>query len=39
LGAGWHEPEFRAYGYPFEKPLTRVRRLDEAAQIIKNICA
>ncbi len=37
LGAGWHEPEFRAYGYPFEKPSTRVRRLDEAAQIIKKM--
>jgi F420-dependent oxidoreductase-like protein len=35
LGTGWHEPEFRAYGYPFESPATRVRRLDEAAQIIK----
>ncbi len=37
LGAGWHEPELRAYGYPFEKPSTRVRRLDEAAQIIKKM--
>jgi len=35
LGTGWHEPEFRAYGYPFESPATRVRRLDEAARIIK----
>lgn len=35
LGAGWHEPEFKAYGYPFESPATRVRRLDEAARIIK----
>lgn len=37
LGTGWHEPEFKAYGYPFEKPSTRVRRLDEAAGIIKKM--
>ena len=31
LGAGWHEPEYRAYGYPFDR---RVSRFDEALQII-----
>lgn len=31
LGAGWHEPEFAAFGYPFEKV---VGRFDEALQII-----
>jgi len=35
LGAGWHEPEFVAYGYRFEKPWTRVGRLSEAVQIMK----
>jgi len=31
LGAGWHEPEYTAYGYPFDR---RVSRFDEALQII-----
>jgi alkanesulfonate monooxygenase SsuD/methylene tetrahydromethanopterin reductase-like flavin-dependent oxidoreductase (luciferase family) len=31
LGAGWHEPEFRAYGFPFDH---RVDRFEEALQII-----
>ncbi len=35
LGTGWAENEFDAYGYPFEKPATRVRRVSEAAQIIR----
>lgn len=35
LGTGWAQNEFKAYGYPFEKPATRVRRVSEAAQIIK----
>jgi len=35
LGTGWNEGEFDAYGYPFESPSARVRRLDEAATIIK----
>ena len=35
MGAGWHEPEFRAYGYPFEKPGARIRRLEEAVRIVK----
>lgn len=37
LGAGWHEGEFRAYGYPYEGAAARVGRLDEAAQIIKKM--
>jgi F420-dependent oxidoreductase-like protein len=37
LGTGWHEGEFRAYGYPYEDATARVRRLDEAAQIIKKM--
>jgi alkanesulfonate monooxygenase SsuD/methylene tetrahydromethanopterin reductase-like flavin-dependent oxidoreductase (luciferase family) len=31
LGAGWHEPEFRAFGYPFDH---RVSRLEEALRVI-----
>jgi F420-dependent oxidoreductase-like protein len=37
LGTGWHEGEFRAYGYPYEGAAARVNRLDEAAQIIKKM--
>ena len=37
LGTGWAENEFDAYGYPFEKPATRVRRVGEAAQIIRKM--
>ena len=32
LGAGWHEPEFDAFGFPFNH---RVSRLEEALQVIK----
>lgn len=39
IGAGGHEPEFRAYGYPFERPAQRIRRLSEAIQIVKSIWA
>jgi alkanesulfonate monooxygenase SsuD/methylene tetrahydromethanopterin reductase-like flavin-dependent oxidoreductase (luciferase family) len=31
LGAGWHEPEYRAYGYPYDN---RVSRFEEALQIM-----
>jgi len=37
LGTGWNKGEFNAYGYPFESPAARVRRLDEAAQIMKKM--
>jgi F420-dependent oxidoreductase-like protein len=37
LGTGWHEGELRAYGYPFEGKAARVRRLDEAAEIIRRM--
>jgi len=37
LGTGWHEGEFKAYGYPYESAAARVGRLDEAAQIIKRM--
>jgi alkanesulfonate monooxygenase SsuD/methylene tetrahydromethanopterin reductase-like flavin-dependent oxidoreductase (luciferase family) len=35
IGAGWHEPEYLAYGYDFPAVSTRVEELDEALQIIK----
>ncbi|MFN8593855.1 MAG: LLM class flavin-dependent oxidoreductase [Thermomicrobiales bacterium] len=31
LGAGWHEPEYRAFGFPYDH---RVSRFEEALQII-----
>jgi probable F420-dependent oxidoreductase len=34
LGAGWHEPEFRAFGYPFDH---RVGRFEEALTIISTL--
>jgi alkanesulfonate monooxygenase SsuD/methylene tetrahydromethanopterin reductase-like flavin-dependent oxidoreductase (luciferase family) len=35
MGAGWHAPEYRAYGYAFPPARTRVEELDEALQVIK----
>ncbi len=35
IGAGWHEQEWRAYGYGFPDGPTRLRMLDEAVQIMK----
>ena len=32
LGAGWHEPEYLAYGYPFDH---RLERFEEAIQLIR----
>jgi probable F420-dependent oxidoreductase len=32
LGAGWHEPEYDAFGYPFDH---RASRFEEAIRIIK----
>ena len=34
LGAGWHQPEFRAFGYPFDH---RVSRFEEAVTIITGL--
>ena len=34
LGAGWHEPEYRAFGYPYDH---RVGRFSEAVQIIAGL--
>ncbi len=35
LGAGWHEEEYRAYGYDFPPAGLRVEQLEEAVQIIR----
>jgi F420-dependent oxidoreductase-like protein len=35
IGAGWYEPEYRAYGYPFLDPVMRIKQLREAVKIIK----
>lgn len=34
LGAGWHKPEYDAFGYPFDH---RFERFDEACTIIKTL--
>lgn len=34
LGAAWHEPEFRAYGWPFPPVRARMEMLEEAIQIV-----
>ncbi len=31
VGCGWHEPEYRAFGYPFDR---RVDRFEEALQVL-----
>jgi alkanesulfonate monooxygenase SsuD/methylene tetrahydromethanopterin reductase-like flavin-dependent oxidoreductase (luciferase family) len=35
LGAGWHEEEYRAYGYDFPPARVRVEQLEEAVRIIR----
>ncbi len=35
IGAGWHEEEYRAYGYDFPSGGTRVAQLAEAIQVIR----
>ncbi len=35
MGAGWCEPEYRAYGIPFPSPGVRLRQLDEGIQCVK----
>jgi alkanesulfonate monooxygenase SsuD/methylene tetrahydromethanopterin reductase-like flavin-dependent oxidoreductase (luciferase family) len=35
IGAGWHEPEYAAYGFDFPSPGVRIEQLGEALRIIK----
>src|SRR5713101_2052445 len=35
VGAGWHEPEYQAFGLPFDH---RVDRFEEALQILGHCC-
>ena len=37
IGAGWHEPEYRAYGFDFPSPGTRIDQLGEAVRLIKQL--
>lgn len=37
LGAAWHEPEFRAYGWPFPSVRERMEMLEEAVQIVDRV--
>jgi F420-dependent oxidoreductase-like protein len=37
LGAAWHEPEFRAYGWPFPAVRDRMEMLEEAVQIVDRL--
>src|SRR6266404_566641 len=34
IGAGWHEHEYRGYGYDYPDTAERLRRLGEAVQVI-----
>lgn len=37
LGAGWHEPEYKAFGFDFPRPGIREDMLEETAQIIRQM--
>jgi probable F420-dependent oxidoreductase len=37
LGAGWMEEEYRAYGYAFPPPRTRLDQLEETLQIVRRM--
>jgi probable F420-dependent oxidoreductase len=37
MGAGWYEPEYRAAGIEFLGPGERIRRLGEAAEIVRRL--
>ena len=34
-GAGWHEPEYTAYGYDFPRPRVRIEMMEEGIQVIR----
>ena len=35
IGAGWHEEEYRGYGYDYPSAGVRIAQLDEAIQVIR----
>jgi F420-dependent oxidoreductase-like protein len=37
LGGGWHQAEFGAYGIPFEPVPVRLRRTEEAIQVVRKL--
>ena len=37
IGAGWNEPEHRAYGIPFPSAADRVTMLDEGLQVMRSL--
>ena len=37
IGAGWKEVEYKAYGYEFPNPGARVRQLDEAITVAREM--
>lgn len=37
LGAGWHEPEYRAYGIPFLPIKERLDILEEGVQVVRKL--
>ncbi len=37
IGAGWKEPEYKAYNIPFPKPMTRISQMEEAIEIAKRM--
>ena len=39
IGAGWMEEEHVQYGYEFPPPAVRIKRMEEAVQIIKSLWA
>lgn len=36
-GAGWDEPEFRAFGYPFAGGRERLERMDESLAVMRRL--
>ncbi|HEA70569.1 MAG: putative F420-dependent oxidoreductase [Candidatus Lokiarchaeum sp. GC14_75] len=36
-GAGWKEEEYKAYGFPFRDPVTRVNQMREGITLIKKL--
>jgi F420-dependent oxidoreductase-like protein len=39
LGAGWHEPEYDAYGWEYRDGFERLMRLDEGIRLLKRMWA